>query len=796
MPITGDFVNLVCACGKKLRVSANAHASARKGKCPRCNTPFYFREGQWTCATAESSDTQGDLGEGKTEKSTCDALGSIDGYSSSRDTASTRPQTHAPAVVPIERQARDDGVRENKTPEQNESSEGEGHVDLTAQEGSGSSADYLQSKIRLTIERTLQLNQRYGPERASAIALACHPWPDGTVSESILDAISAEMLPGFNLRHPSLDEIAADRLLRIAETLSFENAGELVVPFTEAARLLTGDLDPDSTDRDVFVQHVPYQALIASPWGLSRSSGDQQESDEVLPAHDLPEREKWQSLIHGLLGGVFQHETRDIGVICGGDFAGVSVDELAEHLGIELPEKAFDTYLSGLSSRKRYILQSRSYKLRNPETLVEVASQWAITRERVRQIETRTTEQLRKHFTEVFSEVGRQALTPFMTRVAKTTELHGVALALSGHSNYRETLAAFLLELFGPWKTNGDWSIHSSIVDNVVTLRDRLVADADQYGFVDEARVDSICEHLFFESEERDKYLIEVAGLGYSFGNWMTKTSLRYQVASAIRKIGRPATKEELADLLGHPKERIGSILGSMEGIVRADRYRWGFAEWIDDVYEGIVGEIEQRIDAYNGSVPVRILLREIPSQFNVAEGSVRAYLASDAFVVENDMVRRATDHEYDAKSPTTCNDAVRVGDSWAHRTKVYDRHFNGYSLGVNFDIAFANGVRPGDELLVPIEGCDYEVSLIWRTHNLNRLVDVGRISDYLLSHGYQPGDVVLILPSRESVRLIRESEHRRLGAETSGPEDVTDTDDPDGEDSFSDPLLDLLGDV
>jgi hypothetical protein len=105
-----------------------------------------------------------------------------------------------------------------------------------------------------------------------------------------------------------------------------------------------------------------------------------------------------------------------------------------------------------------------------------------------------------------------------------------------------------------------------------------------------------------------------------------------------------PATKEEVADLAHITPDQAGGTLQALEGVVRADRYRWGFSEWIDDEYDGIAGEIIQRIDAYGGMVRANLLLSEIPELFGVSEGSVRAYLASDAFVVEDGLaLKQAT---------------------------------------------------------------------------------------------------------------------------------------------------------
>jgi hypothetical protein len=657
-------------------------------------------------------------------------------------------------------------------------------------------------RIRDSLATSLGLDMHYPVHVVAAITLACHPWPDCDVSQNDIDSIAAELRPGFNINHPSMLEVAIDRLLRFEEALQFHSSTELASSYAMAALAIESyNGNASGNQRRDDGNDNERLALIASPVGL-RTSNVNSVSALIndLKLNGRKGEDDWHSTVISLLGAAVFRGSRDTGIALGSEATGVSVSRLAVELGVELPEKQIDEYLDKLDNRALDILTSRTFKLGLPDTLVDIAARWNITRERVRQIETKASEKLRDRFTEVFKRLGKQSISPLSCHVFKIDVLYAIATRIAGYSRHREILSGFLADIFGPWQKAGHWIYHSSLQERVEQLRNSLAEQGDPYGIIASEPIEIGCEGLFLSEMDRDQFLKKEFGLGHYFGIWTSKNTMRCQVAAALRKIGRPATKEELAELLEHPTQSVGSILGNIEGIVRADRYRWGFDEWIEDAYDGIYGEIEQRINEYNGSVPIHIIMSEIPAQFDVAESSVKAYLASSAFVVDNGMVRLASKEEYVPRSPSRCADAIRIGDRWGYRSLIYDRHFNGYSLGVNFDVAFANGLRPGDDLVVPVDGCDEEVSLIWRSRNLNRLVDVGRVANYLLARGYNAGETLILIPSREKIEIIHERDlHTRfpelkiqLQVDASAPGENINDDGSEGE--VRDPLFDLLG--
>jgi len=175
------------------------------------------------------------------------------------------------------------------------------------------------------------------------------------------------------------------------------------------------------------------------------------------------------------------------------------------------------------------------------------------------------------------------------------------------------------------------------------------------------------------------------------------------------------------------------------------------------------VGEIEQRIEEDGGNTTLERILTELPSKFGVAEGSVRAYLATPKFIVKDGYVRCATQDEINSTYFGDVEDvftAVRLEDgSWGARIKIEEQFLSGYSAAIPAPIAWECGLKPGDSVLVPVDGTEHTVSLIWRVNNLLQTIDLGRIAPFLRDLGLKQGDEIVVAPSIESVRIFRAEE-------------------------------------
>ena len=162
-------------------------------------------------------------------------------------------------------------------------------------------------------------------------------------------------------------------------------------------------------------------------------------------------------------------------------------------------------------------------------------------------------------------------------------------------------------------------SIHES-------LQKLFEDNSDSFDLTKEREIQESLDGYFLNCKDRDAYLAEHLNVTLC-GDYWCKDTKRNQALAALLTIGRPATKEELSGLMAdYPVQKVGSLLSSIQGIVRADRDNWGLEEWVDDEYSGIVDEILQRLDEDGGTTTVHRLVTEIPAQFGVSESSVRSY--------------------------------------------------------------------------------------------------------------------------------------------------------------------------
>jgi hypothetical protein len=408
---------------------------------------------------------------------------------------------------------------------------------------------------------------------------------------------------------------------------------------------------------------------------------------------------------------------------------------------------------------------------RPPHTLEEVGKQFDVTRERVRQLEKKLFDQLlhpswQRTNSGVFDKLANQ--------VHRSDRLVTAAKVLTAGCSNSELVAKLLLWFEANWAADGDYSIGDQASDEFASLKDRLAERADENLLLTEEAVEEVVGGLFASESARDTVVTEL-GLVRICDFWGLRDVRQVRIAAALRTIGRSATKAEIGELVGLTESQVGASAGLTPGVVRADMTRWGFEEWVDDVYDGIVGEIEQRLDENNGEVRYDALLADM-AQFGLKEASIKTYLKTDAYLWgggEDDVVRRNPTN-YKPRLLANRTDVVwdneLSGDKLCgQRIVLTEENFKGFSLAVGFEIAYENGLRPNDKLVVPFEGSNgLEVSVIWRPTTLTRTMDVGRVADPLTAAGFSPGDTVLVFATPECVRVVADDAPLR-SADTSG---------------------------
>ena len=416
--------------------------------------------------------------------------------------------------------------------------------------------------------------------------------------------------------------------------------------------------------------------------------------------------------------------------------------------------------LASMASRQKLILERRLF-VSNPHTLQGLADQIGVTRERVRQIERQV---LRTVEDTVGPEISilTTLLTDQLAPVIATTEFERLIAAVFNDNSLMKpavNLARRMLKSRLNYSCVADYCFNEAATDVVATLRDTAGEVADDVGLIDE---EALRNHLL--DGEWNGYisqLIERCKFHRIGGRLVLRNTTKARVKAALLKIGRPATREEIAAISGLGPARASSHLSAIPSVVRMDKIHWGLAEWTDDVYEGIPAEIVQRINEDGGATPLWRLFDELPRLFRVSESSVRAYVSAPQFALSDGYVSLASESSITLRD---LDDIIDGRDAFGNpywTFLVEDRYFDGYSLsGFPPELARELGCEPNGKthaLVTYPEGSGM-LSVVWRLTSLTG-ASLGQLADPLQRLGVSSGDLVcMVIKGPGVVDLRRES--------------------------------------
>lgn len=442
--------------------------------------------------------------------------------------------------------------------------------------------------------------------------------------------------------------------------------------------------------------------------------------------------------------------------------------------------------LTTLDPRRREILLRTTFCGQDEqETLEDVAGSFGVSRERIRQLRNRALELFEDRVGTAMSLVAKvlfERLGSAFPFSALLSEVRMGADESADPAVLTATCRALVRATDGRIK-NG-WVSQHDLADVRAEWRRRLRDEGGRHGLVTSEAMGEFARESGIRADFRDAFLVEWIQLTPFKGRWLRSSSNRDSVQGALEIRGEPSTKDEIAEMTGLDPSVVRATLSNLDSVCRADLRRWGFHEWVDDVYEGIAAEIIQRINASNdGWVDVDGVVDELVQLFEVAEASVRTYFSAKRFICEDGQARLVGPDELQAMFWGAVEEestAVPLEDgTWGGVVSVEERHFRGYSFMIPASIGAVQGLQPDSRLVVPVRGTTSEASLNWSIDLPTNRVTVGRISEVLNTLAVQAGDSIVISPSPSDVRIWalerapvgRESPGRELVREQRSPE-------------------------
>ena len=418
--------------------------------------------------------------------------------------------------------------------------------------------------------------------------------------------------------------------------------------------------------------------------------------------------------------------------------------------------------LLAMSTIQRLVVEHRLLR-KPPMTLEEVGTLAGVTRERIRQIqvkvESKVTQAMGIEMRLVASDL-QEELAPIMLEQAFVRKVD--TKLETGTDQSELFLRRAVVAEMGYEHDNGLY-INKQARLVIADIRSRVTYLTDDAGLVDESQLLASFPdegwHQYWPILRRHIFPHEMHGC------LAIRNSAKARAKSALISIGHAATREEIAQVCGLSANQVAGAFSNIPSVVRASKDEWALKGWVDDEYDGIVGEIIQRIKEDGGSTSTERVLRELPEKFGVSSSSVYSYMQTPKFLIRDGWISQA-DVSYLKLRPLedTVHGLDENGDPyWTFA--VEPRLFEGYSvLGVPPEFAKALGCEPdgGTHLHIDNLPSCQDLSVRWRLASTTG-ASLGYVADALKTIGVRAGQIVRV--TLKGPNCVTLTEHREPGS-------------------------------
>ena len=418
--------------------------------------------------------------------------------------------------------------------------------------------------------------------------------------------------------------------------------------------------------------------------------------------------------------------------------------------------------LLAMSTIQQLVVEHRLLQ-KPPMTLDEVGTLAGVTRERIRQIQVKVERKVTQAMgieMQLVASVLQEELAPIMREQAFDRQVD--AKLEKGASLSERLLRSAVVVEMGYMCQNGMY-INEQARLVIAEIRNRVTSLIDDAGLVDEPQLLATLPdegwHQYWPILRRHIIPHEMHGC------LAIRNSAKARAKSALISIGRAATREEIAKVCGLSAIQVAGAFSNIPSVVRASKEEWALKGWVDDEYDGIVGEIIQRIMEDGGSTSTERVLRELPEKFGVSLRSVHAYMQTPKFLIRDGWISQANVSSIKLRPLEDTVHGLDENGAPYWTFAVEPRLFDGYSvLGVPPEFAKALGCEPDGGARLHIENLPlcHDLSMRWRLASTTG-ASLGYVADALETIGIREGQIVRV--TLKGPNRVTLTEHRDPGS-------------------------------
>lgn len=386
--------------------------------------------------------------------------------------------------------------------------------------------------------------------------------------------------------------------------------------------------------------------------------------------------------------------------------AGERLEDVADRALVNADVVELSTALLDRFVGPQRVILERRLLSPTPATLAQVGQQVGLTRERVRQLQTRLVVRL----------TGSLAKRQFLPLIWRGADLRGVlrsfapvdapesvqALGRACRSQSGQSashLSLLLLYLAGPFNVRDGWYVRRGAEFPAGRTLESMTGTARTIPIeaLDEWLQENGINPVFREDWLRHVGRFRV--FGDRLAAWSGSVVDKCVTLLAMR--GSPCTVEALLAEVGegHSTRGVRNRFFEDPRLMRVNKNDWALRDWELEEYTGIAEAIAQRITQCGGSVRITDLADELVCLFGVSAASVRVYVEAPMFVVEGGFVRlRPDDEAFETLSGLSrARGCFRLGQDRVSYLVTVDKDvMRGSGRQCPEQLAAALGVRPG----------------------------------------------------------------------------------------------------